>query len=236
MKRDRQLNVSNSKLRFYHVSPKRFRHGDVLVGGHPGGFGYAGRDVSMTTEPYPHITVKDKAISGNWFVYEVEPDDEKVTYMEDTGEYRTKSAMVVRNLGRVQGLVQRKPDYYSYSLPKEKELDRQRKRQSRRQRRNDVLECLRMYIAEALDSTVGAPYIRNVTSPAMSDREEIGPISKRDIDATDDDDEIASHLVDIEVTPEECYGPVPPDAEEPYVQMDPFTRGWSVLPTSSIKR
>lgn len=95
---------------------------------------------------------------------------------------------------------------------------------------------LRAYIAEALSSTPGAPYIRNALSPAMSDREDIGPISHRDIDATDDDDEIASHLVDIEVTPEECFGPVPPDAEDPYVQLDPFTRDWSVLPKSSVMR
>jgi hypothetical protein len=98
------------------------------------------------------------------------------------------------------------------------------------------LHLLRAYINEALGSTPGSPYIRNATSPAMSDREDLGPISHRDIDVSDDDDEIASHLVDIEVTPEECFGPVPPDAEEPTVQMDPYTNDWSVLPTSTIKR
>lgn len=107
-------------------------------------------------------------------------------------------------------------------------------------RKNDSISeaMLREYIAEALGSTPGSPYIRNATSLAMSDSEEIGPISHRDIDSNDDegDEPIASHLVDIEVTPEDCYGPVPPDAEDPYVQQDPFARDWSVLPTSPIRR
>ena len=98
-----------------------------MVGGQPGGYGAAARSVSMTTEPYPHITIMDKAVADDWFVYEVEPND-KVRFSSDTGEYRTSSATVLRNLGKARAFVQHEPEYVSFSLPREKELDRQHKR------------------------------------------------------------------------------------------------------------
>jgi hypothetical protein len=37
-KRYSDKNVSKTQ-KFYHTSPKRFRHGDILTGGHTGGWG-----------------------------------------------------------------------------------------------------------------------------------------------------------------------------------------------------
>jgi hypothetical protein len=119
-----------ARLKFYHASPRRFRNGDILVGGQPGGFGYAGHMVSLTTEPYPHITIKSNAVSEDWFVYEVEPND-KIQFLRTdygTGEYRTRSATVIRNLGKARAFVQHDPEYLSFSLPEKNERDRQYKK------------------------------------------------------------------------------------------------------------
>jgi len=119
-----------ARLKFYHASPRRFRNGDILVGGQPGGFGYAGHMVSLTTEPYPHITIKSNAVSEDWFVYEVEPND-KIQFLRTDygmGEYRTRSATVIRNLGKARAFVQHDPEYLSFSLPEKNERDRQYKK------------------------------------------------------------------------------------------------------------
>src|SRR5690606_4805309 len=61
------------KVKYYHASPRRFRNGDILTGGHDGGFGYAHDNVCITTSPAPHVTVYEKAFMEDWHVYEVEP-------------------------------------------------------------------------------------------------------------------------------------------------------------------
>jgi hypothetical protein len=47
-----------SKIKFYHASPRRYRHGDIITGGHEGGAGYTHPNVCMTTSPDPHATIR----------------------------------------------------------------------------------------------------------------------------------------------------------------------------------
>ncbi len=75
------------------------------------------------------------------------------------------------------------------------------------------------------------PYIRNAMSPEMSDREQLGKISKGE-----DPDELSPHLREPVYDYEDCYGPVPPSGKNPYAIPDPYTKDTSPLPTSPIKR
>lgn len=77
------------------------------------------------------------------------------------------------------------------------------------------------------------PVVRNPISPSMSDREQIGRNSIKD---KDDPNDIAPHLREPQYEPEECYGPVPPTAEDPYALPDFYAKDYGVLPTSPIKR
>jgi hypothetical protein len=78
--------------------------------------------------------------------------------------------------------------------------------------------------------------MRNALSPDINSREQLGAISAKAIDTVDDLDGLPDHLLEPDVTPEECYGPVPPDSEPPYVGQDPFARDTSPNPTGTIKR
>ncbi len=119
--------------RFYHVSPRRFRHGDVLTGGHSGGEGTAHDNVCMTTSPDPHGTIRARIpgweqsrapserdyddefrpgllrnqAKADWYVYEVEPMY-RVSYVEGNNEYQTRAARVVRNLGKASALLKKR--------------------------------------------------------------------------------------------------------------------------------
>ena len=77
---------------------------------------------------------------------------------------------------------------------------------------------------------------RNALSPDINSREAIDAMTSKGIDTIDDWDDMPEHLREPMLTPEECFGPVPPSAEEPYVGQDPFARNTSVLPTSSIRK
>jgi hypothetical protein len=92
-----------TKPRFYHASPRRFRHGDLLTGGHDGGYGYPHPNVCMTNSPAPHGTVAHKAVEENWLVYEVQPNG-TVTHNEGNGEYQARSATVLQCVGRAAAL------------------------------------------------------------------------------------------------------------------------------------
>ena len=70
-------------------------------------------------------------------------------------------------------------------------------------------------------------------SPSMADREQIGRNSIKDID---DPDEVAPHLRDPLYDDEDCWGPVPPTAENPYAMPDVYNKDYNVIPTSTIKR
>lgn len=87
------------------------------------------------------------------------------------------------------------------------------------------LGTLRKLIREA---TLGKPYIHNSMSPDTANREQIGSLNDLDID-TEQFDDVAPHLRDVVVTPEECFGPVPPTVDgvargsiDPYVQDSGF--------------
>lgn len=95
---------------------------------------------------------------------------------------------------------------------------------------------LREVICEVSANFPGGP-TRNVLSPATNTREQIGSLAGNvPLDTVDDYEGMPDHLFDPEVDPEDCLGPVPPDAEEPYVGQDPFVRDAFILPTSSTRR
>lgn len=74
--------------------------------------------------------------------------------------------------------------------------------------------------------------VRNVLSPDINAREQLGALSAKAIDTVDDPDDLPNHLREPEVDPEDCLGPVPPDSEKPYVGQDPFARQTSAQPFS----
>jgi hypothetical protein len=103
------LTAIKSWQKFYHASPKRFRHGDILTGGHEGGFGVRGSGVYMTTTPVPHWSIQSAIPSESekdWYVYEVEPLG-PVKYRSNNGEYLTISAKVLRNMGRALPILEK---------------------------------------------------------------------------------------------------------------------------------
>jgi hypothetical protein len=75
------------------------------------------------------------------------------------------------------------------------------------------------------------PYTRNAMSPDISHREQLGKLQ-----TGEPIEELPEHLREPELTPEECWGPVPPIAKDPGVYQDPFARHFSPLPTPGIKR
>ncbi len=79
--------------------------------------------------------------------------------------------------------------------------------------------------------------IRDVLSPAKTDREPIGTLGKRTLEPEcQEDGDLPFHLRDTDFDIEDYYGPVPPTAEDPYAESDPYATDTSVLPTSTIKR
>lgn len=77
------------------------------------------------------------------------------------------------------------------------------------------------------------PVVNNPMSPSMADREQIGRISVKDVDAPD---ELAPHLQDPLYDEEDCWGPVPPKGANPYAMPDPYTQDFNVIPTPQIRR
>jgi hypothetical protein len=101
-----------------------------------------------------------------------------------------------------------------------------------------TLGQLRSIIRHALLEAGGAspipsqPYTRNAMSPDINHREQLGKLEFGEVE-----DELPEHLREPELTPEECWGPVPPnDENDPGVYQDPFVRSYSPLPTPGIKR
>ena len=98
---------------------------------------------------------------------------------------------------------------------------------------------LRQLIKLALDEGGGGwasppqPAGRHNMSPEVNNREAIQVMK---VGNMQDVDELPPHLRDPYEDPEDCFGPVPPNAEEPGVHQDPFVRDSSPLPGSSIKR
>jgi hypothetical protein len=105
------------------------------------------------------------------------------------------------------------------------------------------LGILKAYLREVViletganSSWPGQPYGRNTLAPDVNSREQVGKLKSTPIDLVDDPDHMPDHLLEPQVAPEDCYGPVPPDAEKPYVGQDPFARDVSPNPTGNIKR
>jgi hypothetical protein len=105
------------------------------------------------------------------------------------------------------------------------------------------LGTLRRYLREVMLSEVGAnggfpgqPVGRNVLSPDINAREQLGAISAKAMDTVSDPDGLPDHLREPQESPEDCFGPVPPTAEDPGVYQDPLVRDSSPLPTSNIRR
>lgn len=65
------------KVKYYHCSKKRFKKGQRLsflssiIKGR--NYQMSGDCIYMTTSPYPHFTIWEKAVKEGWFVYEVHP-------------------------------------------------------------------------------------------------------------------------------------------------------------------
>lgn len=87
-------------------------------------------------------------------------------------------------------------------------------------------QCIKEILAEVLEG----PHISNVLSHDLADRDQLVDLTKFE------DEEISPHLSEPVLSPEECFGPVPPTNDDPGVYADPFTRDYHVLPTSTIKR
>lgn len=79
------------------------------------------------------------------------------------------------------------------------------------------------------------PFIGSATSPSTDSREQIRSLGDPDPEAQEDD-ELPPHLREPIYDKEDCYGPVPPVAEDPYVQADPFAQDWGIHPTSNTRR
>lgn len=86
--------------------------------------------------------------------------------------------------------------------------------------------------AQSFGKYPGRPAGRNVLSPDVADREQLGSLAGQPIDTVDDPDDMPEHLREPTVDREDCMGPVPPDAEEPYVGQDPFVRDYGPQPFS----
>ena len=78
------------------------------------------------------------------------------------------------------------------------------------------------------------PIIRNSIGPDFSDREQLGRISSKD--KQDEPDELAPHLREPVYSEDDCWGPVPPTQENPYMVPDPYSKDYHVIPTPQIKR
>lgn len=77
------------------------------------------------------------------------------------------------------------------------------------------------------------PMIRNAMGPEFSDREQLGRISVKD---ADDEDDVSPHLREPVHQEEDCWGPVPPIQQNPYVLPDPYAKDYHVIPTPQVKR
>ena len=77
-----------------------------------------------------------------------------------------------------------------------------------------------------------APFKRKDTGFERIDREAIGRLRHGE----PEEDAVSSHLREPELTPEECWGPVPPTSKKPGVYSDPWVNDYGPLPTPSAGR
>ncbi len=79
------------------------------------------------------------------------------------------------------------------------------------------------------------PYVGDSFGSDWTSREALTSLADVDVD-TEQGDELPPHLREPLYDEEDCYGPVPPTAEQPGVYSDPFVRDSSPVPTSGIRR
>jgi len=93
---------------------------------------------------------------------------------------------------------------------------------------------LRTLIKRALVEVAPFPGHPNthVIAPETNAREQVGALGNKAMDTVDDEEGMPDHLREPLVDVEDCYGPVPPTAPEPYVQIDPFVSDAAPRPFS----
>lgn len=86
----------------------------------------------------------------------------------------------------------------------------------------EVRSLVRTAVREWAGSIPTKPDIsRDVMSPDASTRDELRAIKDSGLDI---DDGLPNHLLDLESGDDpDVFGPVPPDAPDPYVELDPYT-------------
>lgn len=100
-----------------------------------------------------------------------------------------------------------------------------------------VRQLIRNTLTEAggAKATKPQPYDGDKPGPGHAYSEELGSLASYDID-TDNGSDVSSHLRDPQYEEEDCYGPVPPNAEQPYAIDDPFVRDSGPVPTPGIRK
>lgn len=94
--------------------------------------------------------------------------------------------------------------------------------------RNFIKEII-LEISPGWSSAPISPFIRKDTA---IERETIGSLTHGE----PDEEATAPHLREPELTPEECWGPVPPISEEPGLYADPWVNDYSPLRSKPIYR
>lgn len=91
------------KQKFYHATPARFKKGDRISACSSSVVGKnyqcSLHGIYLTTSPYVHFTVIDKAVESKWNVYEVSPIGKLYRGMWD--EWITMEVEVVQKIGEV---------------------------------------------------------------------------------------------------------------------------------------
>lgn len=95
--------------------------------------------------------------------------------------------------------------------------------------KNFIKEII-LELAPGWSSAPIAPFMRKDTELERSDREAIGKLTHGE----PDEDAIAPHLREPELTPEECWGPVPPTAPGPGAYADPWASDYGPLPRPHV--
>ena len=94
-----------------------------------------------------------------------------------------------------------------------------------------------MLVVELDGRWPGGPVVRDAMSPGTTSREQIGSLAGNvPMDAADDPEGLPDHLLQPTVSPEDCFGPVPPAAEDPGVHLDPYARDTGPQPMPGFRR
>lgn len=103
-----------------------------------------------------------------------------------------------------------------------------------------TIRQLRNFIRNEILEGAGAPPTKPAFSdtndpnlPSLVDDEKLGKLAAARIE-DEYEESLSSHLMNPVEDREDCYGPVPPVANDPYASQDPLARNWSILPRPSI--